>query len=217
MRISRDLAKRFGAKVVVLHVVPKGIGARAVEREQAAVDAFVREHAGMRRAHGLIREAASVRQAIIEEASQPRPGRDGRIGPADECQPGWPLPVRDAGRVGGEQGQADGHRGEDEAGRWASPPSRSCVPARAPSPTPMPTWSAADRCPVVVDKWFAENTFHAHEFADIRKLVALKERHNLTISVGLPGAQRGEDDRDGHQAREGRARWTACRSSTRWS
>ena len=40
--------------------------------------------------------------------------------------------------------------------------------------------------PVVVDKWFAENTFHAHEFSDIRKLVALKERQNLTISLGLP-------------------------------
>jgi glucosyl-3-phosphoglycerate synthase len=40
--------------------------------------------------------------------------------------------------------------------------------------------------PVIVDKWFAENTFHAHEFADIAKLLALKERHNLTISVGLP-------------------------------
>ena len=39
---------------------------------------------------------------------------------------------------------------------------------------------------MIVDKWFAENTFHAHEFADIAKLVALKERHNLTISVGLP-------------------------------
>lgn len=39
---------------------------------------------------------------------------------------------------------------------------------------------------VVVDKWFAENTFHAHEFQDIRKLVALKERQGLTISLGLP-------------------------------
>lgn len=39
---------------------------------------------------------------------------------------------------------------------------------------------------VVVDKWFAENTFHAHEFADIRQLVELKERQKLTISLGLP-------------------------------
>jgi glucosyl-3-phosphoglycerate synthase len=58
----------------------------------------------------------------------------------------------------------------------------------------MPSWLAhADAyversrsLPVIVDKWFAENTFHAHEFADIAKLLALKERHNLTISVGLP-------------------------------
>jgi glucosyl-3-phosphoglycerate synthase len=39
---------------------------------------------------------------------------------------------------------------------------------------------------VVVDKWFAENTFHAHEFEDIKKLVELKEQQNLTISLGLP-------------------------------
>lgn len=39
---------------------------------------------------------------------------------------------------------------------------------------------------VVVDKWFAENTFHAHEFEDIRRLVDQKERQGLTISLGLP-------------------------------
>ena len=69
MRIGRDLAKRFGARIVVLHVVPKGIGERAIEREQAALDGFVREHAGTRRATGLIREATGVRQAIIREAA----------------------------------------------------------------------------------------------------------------------------------------------------
>ena len=37
-----------------------------------------------------------------------------------------------------------------------------------------------------VDRWFAENTFHAKEFQDLRKLVDLKERQGLTISVGLP-------------------------------
>ncbi|MBI4672526.1 MAG: glucosyl-3-phosphoglycerate synthase [Chloroflexi bacterium] len=39
---------------------------------------------------------------------------------------------------------------------------------------------------VVVDKWFAENTFHAHEFENIQQLVDLKERQGLTISLGLP-------------------------------
>ncbi len=37
-----------------------------------------------------------------------------------------------------------------------------------------------------VDRWFAENTFHSHEFADLQALLALKEKQGVTISVGLP-------------------------------
>lgn len=37
-----------------------------------------------------------------------------------------------------------------------------------------------------VDRWFAENTFHHNEFADLRMLLALKEKQGVTISVGLP-------------------------------
>lgn len=39
---------------------------------------------------------------------------------------------------------------------------------------------------IVVDKWFAENTFHAHEFEDLKRLVEKKERQGLAISLGLP-------------------------------
>lgn len=39
---------------------------------------------------------------------------------------------------------------------------------------------------VIVDKWFAENTFSAHEFEDIAQLVQLKAQQGLTISLGLP-------------------------------
>jgi nucleotide-binding universal stress UspA family protein len=38
----------------------------------------------------------------------------------------------------------------------------------------------------IVDKWFAENTFHSREFRDVRRLVELKRRQGLTISLGLP-------------------------------
>lgn len=38
----------------------------------------------------------------------------------------------------------------------------------------------------VVDRWFAENTFHAREFHDVERLVRLKQQQGLTISVGLP-------------------------------
>ncbi len=37
-----------------------------------------------------------------------------------------------------------------------------------------------------VERWFAENTFDSSEFADLRHLVELKEKQNLTISIGLP-------------------------------
>ncbi len=39
---------------------------------------------------------------------------------------------------------------------------------------------------LVVDKWFAENTFHSREFANLEQLVQLKEKQGLTISLGLP-------------------------------
>lgn len=39
---------------------------------------------------------------------------------------------------------------------------------------------------ILVDKWFAENTYHADEFADLEYLLGLKRRQNLTISLALP-------------------------------
>ncbi|CAN5588856.1 MAG: glucosyl-3-phosphoglycerate synthase [Chloroflexi bacterium] len=185
MRISRDLAKRFGGKVVVLHVVPKGIGERAIEREQTAVDAFVREHAGMKRASGLIREATSVRTAIIKEAAnhnlvvmgasaQPtNASPDGRylFGTLAETVASKAKPTV----IVVKTKQAVGLATFDEL--------------RASEGTLAHADAFVERTrslPVVVDKWFAENTFHAHEFADIRKLVALKNKLGVTISVGLP-------------------------------
>lgn len=38
----------------------------------------------------------------------------------------------------------------------------------------------------LVDKWFAENTFDATEFADIERLAHSKKSQGLTISLGLP-------------------------------
>ncbi len=37
-----------------------------------------------------------------------------------------------------------------------------------------------------VDKWFAENNFHAREFSNLAELVKLKDRAGLTVSLGLP-------------------------------
>lgn len=45
---------------------------------------------------------------------------------------------------------------------------------------------------VLVDKWFAENTFHADEFADLKYLLSLKQKQDLTISLALPALNEEE-------------------------
>jgi len=54
------------------------------------------------------------------------------------------------------------------------------------SETMMDETVGAQAISILVDKWFAENTFYADEFADIQNLVALKQKQRLTISLALP-------------------------------
>jgi nucleotide-binding universal stress UspA family protein len=51
-------------------------------------------------------------------------------------------------------------------------------------PTAAPAGYAA--ISILVDKWFAENTFSSHEFEDLQRLVELKNAQKLTISLALP-------------------------------
>ena len=45
---------------------------------------------------------------------------------------------------------------------------------------------------ILVDKWFAENTYHADEFSDLWGLVRLKNQQKLTISLALPALNEEE-------------------------
>ncbi len=51
------------------------------------------------------------------------------------------------------------------------------------SPVPSPEQEAISP---IVDRWFAENTFHSHEFRNLQYLLDLKERQGLTVSLALP-------------------------------
>src|SRR4029077_9362196 len=55
------------------------------------------------------------------------------------------------------------------------------------------TLAAADRAaeearavPIRVERWFGESNFHHAEFADLRRLVQLKEKQGVTVSLVLP-------------------------------
>jgi len=51
---------------------------------------------------------------------------------------------------------------------------------------PITEYAGKKAISVLVDRWFAENTYHADEFMDLKELVKLKQDQNLTISVALP-------------------------------
>ena len=46
--------------------------------------------------------------------------------------------------------------------------------------------AGAQAISILVDKWFAENTFHADEFANLQQLMSLKEKQGSTISLAMP-------------------------------
>jgi glucosyl-3-phosphoglycerate synthase len=52
--------------------------------------------------------------------------------------------------------------------------------------------AGAQAISILVDKWFAENTFHADEFKDLKYLLALKDEQGLSISLALPALDEEE-------------------------
>ncbi|HEX2697893.1 MAG TPA: glucosyl-3-phosphoglycerate synthase, partial [Anaerolineales bacterium] len=71
------------------------------------------------------------------------------------------------------------------------------VKSRKPLPVNMESEIAGrNAISVLVDKWFAENTYHAGEFAKLEDLVAMKQRRNLRVSLALPALD--EEQTVGH-------------------
>ena len=185
MRLARDLGKRFNAQVVVLHVVPKGIGERACQRQQEALDRFVREHGGGRRVKGMLREAPSVRTAIVHEAKSHQ-----LVVMGASAQPSNVAP--DGRFLFGTVAEAVATRARPTV-IVVKTKQRLGLATFDDLRSAEGTLAAADAyversraLPTVVDRWFAENTFHAGEFREVGKLVDLKEKQGLTISLGLP-------------------------------
>jgi glucosyl-3-phosphoglycerate synthase len=185
MRLARDLGKRFGAQVVVLHVVPKGIGEVACKREQEALDRFVAEHGAGRRVKGLLLEATSVRTAIIRESANHDLVLMGASAHPSNAAP-------DGRFLFGTVADAVASRAKPTV-IVVKTKQRLAMATFEQLRAAEGTLAAADAyveqsrsLPIVVDKWFAENTFHASEFSDIRRLVELKEKQGLTVSLGLP-------------------------------
>jgi glucosyl-3-phosphoglycerate synthase len=73
-----------------------------------------------------------------------------------------------------------------------SPTAVMAVKTRRPMPAVYDETVGTQAISILVDKWFAENTFHADEFEDLKQLVAIKHEQRLTISLALPALNEQE-------------------------
>jgi nucleotide-binding universal stress UspA family protein len=183
VRYADAIARRHDAQVSVLHFVPPGITLAVRAQAEHALAQFLRQHL-RGRAEGIVREAANVRNAILREAEK-----------AD-------LVVMGASaQPAGADGEAYLFGALPEAIAARARPTVVVVKTRETIgrqtfeqlATHAETLAAADRAaeearavPARVERWFGEANFHHAEFADLRRLVQLKEKQGLTVSLELP-------------------------------
>jgi nucleotide-binding universal stress UspA family protein len=183
VRYADAIARRHDALVSVLHFVPPGITLAVRAQAEHALAQFLRQHL-KGRGEGIVREAANVRNAILREAEK-----------ADLV-------------VMGASAQPAGSNGESylfgalpEAIAARAKPTVVVVKTRdaigrqtfETLAAHAETLAAADRAaeearavPARVERWFGEANFHHAEFSDLRRLVQLKEKQGLTVSLVLP-------------------------------
>jgi nucleotide-binding universal stress UspA family protein/glycosyltransferase involved in cell wall biosynthesis len=165
------LARSFGAEVTVLHCEAPTAEGRAGDAAYLSFLRRVRFHPRVKR---LLTVQSDPHEAIIEEAKR-----------------------HDLVLVGaGGQTEPAGSFLGPMVDRLAREVQKPLVVVKTPQPYAI--WLQDDlgarpkSLSEKVDKWFAENTFHRREFDELEKLVALKEKQKLTISLGLPTLNEAE-------------------------
>ncbi|HEY7590582.1 MAG TPA: glucosyl-3-phosphoglycerate synthase [Candidatus Limnocylindrales bacterium] len=183
VRFADAIARRNDAEVVVLHLVPPGISDAVRAQAEHALTAFIRQNVEAR-AQGLLRETSNVRNAILREADQSdlvvmgasasAAGQDGSThlfgalphAIAARARPSVVV-VKTREKIGRQTFEQLAQRAETLAAADRAAEEARAVPAR-------------------VERWFGESNFHHGEFADLHRLVQLKEKQGLTISLVLP-------------------------------
>ncbi len=183
VRFADAIARHHGATVVVLHLVPPGITMAVRAQAERALAAFIKQHLHGR-GEAALREAPNVRNAILREAetadlvvmgASAVPGADTSdsylFGALPEAIAARAKPsvvvVKTREQIGGQTFDALAARAETLAAADRAAEEARAVPAR-------------------VDRWFGESNFHHGEFSDLGRLVQLKEKQDITISLVLP-------------------------------
>ncbi|MEW6223888.1 MAG: glucosyl-3-phosphoglycerate synthase [Chloroflexota bacterium] len=187
LRVANALAHRHHATVAVMHLVPAGVTEAVRAQAEHALAAFARQHVTAR-SEPILREAASVRTAILREADR-----------ADLVVMGASAPPGEPGTsLFGALPEAIAQRARPTVVvvKTREPIGRQTFEQLA---SRAETLAAADRAaeesravPAKVERWFAEANFHHSEFADLARLTALKEKQGVTVSLVLPTLNEAE-------------------------
>lgn len=175
LRLAMGLAERFEGVVTALRIVPPGLTLEDVEQEKGRLEEFL---TGLppQRVQKVFQVSDSVVQAILAESlnhdvvvmgasAGPSPAEPYLFGSIAE------RVAREADRpiiVVKTKERVEGLK-PDWGGLFQEERSRVSMPIS-----------------MLVDKWFAENTFDSSEWSNLDLLVQLKKASGVTISLGLP-------------------------------
>ena len=183
IRFGHAIAERHNATLTVLHLLPPGITLAVRAQAEHALNAFIKQHTGGR-GEGMVREAANVRTAILREAdkadlvvmgaaavSTSQDGSSHLFGAMPEAiaarAKAAVVVVKTRESIGRQVFEQLAQRAETLAAADKAAEAARSIPAR-------------------VERWFGEANFHHAEFSDLRRLVQLKEKQRVTISLVLP-------------------------------
>ena len=189
LRFADALAHRNEGKVMALHVVPSGIAEGLRAQSERALAHFIRQHADGQ-VEQSVREASNVRNAILREAetadvvvmgASATPatshGETFLFGALPEAIATRSRKTVIVVKTREAIGKATFERLEQRAETLAAA-DRAAHEARS--------------IPLRVERWFGESNFHHREFGDLDRLVSLKEKQGLTVSLVLPSLNEEE-------------------------
>jgi glucosyl-3-phosphoglycerate synthase len=189
LRFANALGHRNEAKVLALHFVPRGTSEGIRTQSERALAHFIRQHADGH-VEQAVREAVNVRNAILREAES-----------ADVVVMGASAaPATSHGEtfLFGALPEAVAARARKtvivvKTREAIGKSTFEKLEARA------ETLAAAERAgyearsiPLRVERWFGESNFHHREFGDLDRLVDLKRKQGLTVSLVLPALNEQE-------------------------
>jgi nucleotide-binding universal stress UspA family protein len=189
LQFADAMARQDGGRVVAMHLVPSNVTAGIKAQAERALNSFIKAHSSGR-VEPLVRESANIRSTILREAEEAdmvvmgasaspatSDGKAFLFGVLPEMVAAKSRKTIIVVKTREAIGEATFDQLEQRAETLAAV-EKAAMESRA--------------VPLRVERWFGESNFHHREFADMDRLVRLKEASGLTVSLVLPALNEAE-------------------------